>query len=133
MARELFACARRGALRVAGPGRARSATTSPLRCSMPRNCCSSSSVIFCGGNSASKRSLISSRLVCAVEHLQDRVLFLLEAEVVQADRILHDPVAAAQIMLLRDQVRPPADGQHPGGTGQQTVVKGNHEPGRNDE
>ena len=95
---------------------------------MPRNCCNSSSVIFCGGNSASKRSLISSRLVCAVEHLQDGVLFLLEAEVVQADRVLHHPVAAAQIVLpLRDQVRPLPDGQHPGGTRQQTVAESDHE------
>ena len=36
----------------------------------------------------------------AVEHLQDRVFFLLEAEVVQPDRLLDDPVGAAQVVLL---------------------------------
>ena len=63
-----------------------------------------------------------------VEHLQDGVFFLLEAEVVQAHRVLHHPVAAAEIVLPpRHQVGPPADGQHPGGTGQQAVAKGHHE------
>ena len=36
----------------------------------------------------------------AVEHLQDGVLFFLEAEVLQADGLLHDPVDAALVALL---------------------------------
>ena len=35
----------------------------------------------------------------AVEHLQDGVFFFLEAEVVQSDGFLDDPVAAAQVLL----------------------------------
>ena len=90
-------------------------------------------MIFCGGNSSSNRSLISSRLVVAVEHLQDGVFLLLEAEVVQPDRVLDDPVAAAQVMLpARGQVRPLADGQFPGGTGKQAVGEGDHD-GASDE
>ena len=51
------------ALEELSPWPGTSASTSPLRCSIPRKFCSSSSVIFCGGNSSSNRSLISSRLV----------------------------------------------------------------------
>ena len=35
----------------------------------------------------------------AVEHLQDGVFFLLEAEVVQADGLFDDPVATAEVLL----------------------------------
>ena len=47
--------------------------------------------------------LVEARL--AVEHLQDGELFFLEAEVLQADRVLHHPVGAALVALparLRD-------------------------------
>ena len=106
------------------------AITSPLRCSMPRNCCSSSRVIFCGGYSSSKRSFSSSRLIVAVQPVQQGVFLFLEAEVVQPHRVLDDPVAAPQVMLAaRDQIGPPPDRQRACGTGKQTVVKGDHESG----
>ena len=75
------------------------ATTNPLRWSMPKNCCNSSRVIFCGGNSSSNRSLISSMLIVAVEHLQNGEFFFLKTEVLQSDRIFHHPVRSAQIVL----------------------------------
>ncbi len=63
----------------------------------------------------------------AVEHLQDGVFLLLEAEVVQAHRVLHHPVAAAQVVLPPGgKVRPLADAELPGGTGQQAVGEGDH-------
>ena len=62
-------------------------------------------MIFCGGNRRSNSILISSRLVCAVEHLQDRVLFFLEAEVLQPDRLLDHPVHLAQVALLLPAVK----------------------------
>ena len=77
-----------------------SVITRPLRWSMPMNCCSSSMRIVCGGKLALEPlgDLVEARL--AVEHLQDRVLFFLEAEVLQADRVLDDPVDAALVALL---------------------------------
>jgi hypothetical protein len=64
--------------------------------------------------------LVEARL--AVEHLQDRVFFFLKAEVVQAHRLLHDPVHLALIaLLLRAQVRAHAHRQRASGTGNQAV------------
>ena len=64
----------------------------------------------------------------AVEHLEDGVFFLLEAIVLQAHRVLHHPIAAAEVVLpLGHQVRPLPDRRLPGGTGEQTVVESYHE------
>src|SRR5262249_2647172 len=64
----------------------------------------------------------------AVEPVEEVELFLLKAEVIQTDRILDDPVLPPLIALLGDlQIRPAANRQRPGGTGNQAVGKGGHE------
>ena len=69
--------------------------------------------------------VVEARL--AVEHLQDGELFFLEAEVLQAHRVLHDPVDAALIALPpRLEIRPHADRELPRGTGDNAVGEGGH-------
>ena len=63
----------------------------------------------------------------AVDHLEDGVLLLLEAEVVQPHRILDDPVALAEVALPpRREVLPLVDRHFPGGAGNQAVSQGGH-------
>ncbi len=63
----------------------------------------------------------------AVQPVQEGVFLFLEAGVGQTHRVLHDPVAAAQVMLPpRNQVGSPPDRQRPGRTGEQAVVEGDH-------
>ena len=89
---------------------------------MPTNCPSSSTVIFCGGKQLLELDLDFVEARLAVEHLQDGVLFFLEAEVVQPDRLLDHPIELALIALLqRGQVGPHPHRQLPSGTGNQTV------------
>jgi hypothetical protein len=69
--------------------------------------------------------LVHARL--PVEHLEDRELLLLEAVVVQPDRVLHDPVAAAQVVVAAGaEVRPFPQRELSGGAGKKTVVEGDH-------
>ena len=57
--------------------------------------------------------LVEARV--AVEPSEDGVLLFLEAEVVQPDRVLDDPVAAAQVVVpARRQIGPLPDGQASG-------------------
>ena len=64
----------------------------------------------------------------AVDHLQDGVLFLLETEVVQPDRILDNPIRAALVTLASgDQVGPNAQCQPATGAGAKTVSQSGHE------
>ena len=69
--------------------------------------------------------LVEARLT--VEHLQDRVLFFLKAEVLQPDRLLDYPIHLALVALVFGaQVGPHPHAQRPCGTGDQTVVQGDH-------
>ena len=79
-------------------------------------------MIFCGRKAALELDLDLVEARLAVEHLQDRVLFLLKAEVVQADRLLDHPIELPQIAVLsRRQVGPHPHRHRPRGTGDQTV------------
>ncbi len=63
----------------------------------------------------------------AVEHLEDGVFLLLEAVVVQSDRLLHHPVRLTQVLLFaRGQIGSLPERQLPGGTGYQTVGQSGH-------
>ena len=66
---------------------------------MPMKLASSSTVIFCGGNSLLELLLHVVQAGLAVEHFEDGELFLLKAEVVQPDRLLDDPVDPALIAM----------------------------------
>ena len=63
----------------------------------------------------------------AVEHLQDRVLLFLEAVVLQADGILHDPIEPPLVaMLPRAQIGPLANRQLSRRAGDKAFGKGGH-------
>ncbi len=63
----------------------------------------------------------------AVQHLQDEELPFLEAEVLQADRVLDHPAHPPLIaMPLGDQVRPHPQRELAGGRGNQAVGKSGH-------
>ncbi len=60
----------------------------------------------------------------AVEHLQDGELLFLEAEVLQADGVLHDPVEPPLVAMLPGaQIGPLADRQLPRGAGDQASAR----------
>src|SRR4051794_28916311 len=69
--------------------------------------------------------LIETRL--AIEHLQDGVLLLFEAEVLQANGVFNDPIDSPLVPLAaRFQVRPHANWQLAGGAGYETISKRSH-------
>ena len=64
----------------------------------------------------------------AVEHLQNRVFLFLEAVILQADRILHDPIQPPLIPLLpRLQIGPLANRQLSRRAGDKAIGKRGHE------
>ena len=63
----------------------------------------------------------------AVQHLEDRILFLVEAEIIESHRFLDDPVRAAVVLLAaRDQIGSHAQPHRPRRTADQTFRKGGH-------